>query len=61
MTKKLLRRADVMDLLGISEGQFKKLLDAEQIKPIRLKRKSGRGWYRLDDVLSTFGLSKEAA
>jgi hypothetical protein len=61
MTKKLLRRADVMDLLGISEGQFKKLLDAEQIKPIRLKKKSGRGWYRLDDVLDTFGLSKEGA
>jgi len=57
MTKKLLRRADVMDLLGISEGQFKKLLDAEQIKPIRLKKRTGRGWYRLDDLLRTFGLS----
>lgn len=45
---KLLRRRDVMDLLGVSETQFKKLVAAGLVKPIR--KRGCRAWYRAKDI-----------
>ena len=45
---KLLRRRDVMARLGVTERQFRTLVESALIKPIR--KRGSRAWYRSTDL-----------
>lgn len=58
MNKKLLKRADVMEWVGLSVSQFRKLVDARVLKPIRL-RGYKQNVFRRDDVAKALQLEPE--
>ena len=63
MTKHLLKRRDVMDLLGLDPvagvEQYRKYLEVGLLKPVRLKGLKYRRFRRMD-VVKAFGISEPA-
>jgi hypothetical protein len=59
MNKKLLKRADIMEWVGLSVSQFRKLVDARVLKPIRL-RGYKQNVFRRGDVVKALQLEPES-
>ena len=59
MNKQLLKRADVMEWVGLSVSQFLKLVDARVLKPIRL-RGYKQNHFRRDDIVKALQLETKS-
>jgi predicted DNA-binding transcriptional regulator AlpA len=55
MTKQLLKRADVLEWTGLSPDQYRKMLDAKVLRPIKLKGYKIK-WFRRRDVAEALQL-----
>ena len=55
MTKQLLKRADVLEWTGLSPDQYRKMLDAKVLRPIKLKGYKIK-WFRRLDVAEALQL-----
>ena len=58
MTKQLLKRADVLEWTGLSPDQYRKMLDAKVLRPIRLKGYKIK-WFRRSDVAEALQLESK--
>jgi predicted DNA-binding transcriptional regulator AlpA len=59
MTKQLLKRADVLEWTGLSPDQYRKMLDAKVLRPIRLKGYKIK-WFRRCDVAEALQLEPKS-
>lgn len=55
MNKQLLKRADVLEWTGLSPDQYRKMVEAKVLKPIRLKGYKIK-WFRRTDVATALQL-----